>query len=44
MPSDRLELTKDQLEAIKKKLSRALQADEAVLLQGLVEMATHHRI
>jgi hypothetical protein len=50
MPSDRLELTKPQLEltkpqleAIKKRIrSKYLKADEAALLEGLLEMATLH--
>jgi len=43
MPSDRLQLTDKQLIAIKKKLrGKLLKADEAALLEGLLEMATLH--
>ena len=43
MPQDRFELTKDQLDAIKKKLSAGgLAADEASLLEGLILMAKNH--
>ena len=43
MPSDRIQLTEKQLKAIKKRLSRKLlKADEAALLEGLLEMATLH--
>jgi hypothetical protein len=43
MPIDRLQLTEKQLKAIKKRLSRKyLKADEAALLEGLLEMATLH--
>jgi len=37
---DHFELTKDQLEAIKKKLDTPLLPDEAALLGALVVMAT----
>ena len=36
------ELTKNQVEAIKKKLGTTLPADEASLLETLVVMATTH--
>ncbi len=42
MRSDRLELTKDQLKAIKKRLSKDLEEDEEELLEALVEMAENH--
>jgi hypothetical protein len=42
MPSDRLQLTKHQLKAIKKRLSKDLKEDEEELLEALVEMAENH--
>ncbi len=43
MQNDRLQLTEKQLKAIKKRLrSKYLKADEAALLEGLLEMATLH--
>jgi hypothetical protein len=41
--SDRIQLTEKQLKAIKKRLKgKYLKADEAALLEGLLEMATLH--
>jgi hypothetical protein len=41
--SDRIQLTDQQLKAIKKRLKgKYLKADEAALLEGLLEMATLH--
>ncbi len=43
MPSNKIELTTKQLNAIKKRLrSKYLKAGEAALLEGLLEMATLH--